>query len=70
MKQDFGRLPDGRQASLYWIEDEYTQAAFTNLGAAIVRWLVPDAVGRKDDSALMLAITPQAAALSPASRVR
>ena len=49
MKQNFGRLPDGRQADLYWIGDEYTQAAFTNLGAAIVRWLVPDAAGRKDD---------------------
>ena len=43
MKQNFGRLPDGRQADLYWIGDEYTQAAFTNLGAAIVRWLVPRA---------------------------
>lgn len=31
MKQNFGRLPDGRQADLYWIGDEYTQAAFTNL---------------------------------------
>ena len=41
MKQNFGRLPDGRRADLYWIGDEYTQAAFTNLGAAIVRWLVP-----------------------------
>ena len=49
MKQNFGRLPDGRRADLYWIGDEYTQAAFTNLGAAIVRWLVPDAAGRKDD---------------------
>ena len=39
MKQNFGRLPDGRQADLYWIGDEYTQAAFTNLGAAIVRWM-------------------------------
>ena len=27
MKQNFGRLPDGRQADLYWIGDEYTQAA-------------------------------------------
>ncbi len=52
MKQNFGRLPDGRQADLYWIGDEYTQAAFTNLGAAIVRWLVPDAAGRKDDIVL------------------
>ena len=52
MKQNFGRLPDGRQADLYWIEDEYTQAAFTNLGAAIVRWLVPDAAGRKDNIVL------------------
>ena len=52
MKQNFGRLPDGRQADLYWIGDEYTQAAFTNLGAAIVRWLVPDAADRKDDIVL------------------
>ena len=48
MKQNFGRLPDGRQADLYWIGDEYTQAAFTNLGAAIVRWLVPDTIPRRN----------------------
>lgn len=52
MKQHFGSLSDGRQVDLYWIEDEYTHAAITNLGAAIVRWLVPDATGKKEDIVL------------------
>lgn len=36
MKQPFGTLPDGQQAFLYWIGDSHIQAAFTDLGAAIV----------------------------------
>ncbi len=41
MTHCFGTLPDGRKATLYFLKNPYMQVAITDLGAALVRWLVP-----------------------------
>lgn len=48
-KEDFDTLIDGKQVSLYWIENESMKAAFTNYGGRIVGLWVPDKNGEMTD---------------------
>lgn len=51
--QNFGKTPDGKEIKLYTIRNRKgMQAAVTNVGAALVKLLVPDAGGRLDDLVL------------------
>jgi aldose 1-epimerase len=49
----FGKYPDGRDIMLYTISNENgMQAAVTNLGAVLVKLLVPDQNGKTEDVVL------------------
>lgn len=49
----FGRLPDGREATLYRLTNARgARVEITNYGAIVVRLLVPDRAGRLDDVVL------------------
>ena len=52
MKEYFGTLPTGEQASLYTISCSGLTAAVTDYGATLVRLLVPDAAGNTADVVL------------------
>ena len=52
MKEFFGNLPDGRAASLYTISCGKFTACITDLGATLVRLMVPDRDGNCDDIVL------------------
>ena len=52
MKESFGTLPSGQQATLYTISCGRLTAAVTDLGATLVRLLVPDAAGNVADVVL------------------
>ena len=52
MKETFGTLPSGEQASLYTISCGGITAALTDYGATLVRLLVPDANGNLADVVL------------------
>lgn len=52
MKEFFGRLPDGREASLYTISCGHITAVVSDLGATLVRLYVPDAQGNQADVVL------------------
>lgn len=52
MKERFGTLPSGQEASLYTISCGRITAVVTDLGATLVRLLVPDADGRTADVVL------------------
>lgn len=52
-KSTFGTYPDGREISLYTLKNENGMSvAVTNLGAILVRVIVPDAKGEKADVVL------------------
>src|SRR6478736_9630242 len=49
----FGKLPDGREVTLYTLTNAHgTRADITDYGAIVVRLLVPDRSGRLDDVVL------------------
>jgi aldose 1-epimerase len=49
----FGKLPDGREATLYTLVNAHgTRADITDYGAIVVRLLVPDRTGQLDDVVL------------------
>ncbi len=51
--QNFGKTPDGREIRLYTIRNRKgMQAAVTNVGAILVKLLVPDAGGKLEDVVL------------------
>ena len=52
MKEFFGNLPTGEEAGLYTISGGGLTAAVTDYGAALVRLLVPDSMGRTEDVVL------------------
>lgn len=52
MKENFGLLPDGKNAQLYTISCGGVTAAVTDYGASLVRLLVPDAAGKVEDVVL------------------
>lgn len=52
MKEKFGLLPSGEQAYLYTISCGQLTACITDVGAAIVRLLVPDSRGNCEDVVL------------------
>ena len=52
MKESFGVLPSGEQASLYTISCGWLTAAVTDYGATLVRVLVPDKAGNVADVVL------------------
>ena len=52
MKQNFGTLSDGREASLYTISCGALEAAVTDYGAALVKLFVPDPAGSRADIVL------------------
>ena len=52
MKEFFGVLPSGQEASLYTISGGGLTAAITDYGAALVRLMVPDRDGRMADVVL------------------
>lgn len=52
MKTDFGRLSDGRIASLYTITRGHLTAQICDLGATLVRLWVPDRTGERADVVL------------------
>lgn len=52
MKKPFGKLPDGREASLYTITCGKLEAQITDLGATLVRLFVPDRAGERADVVL------------------
>ena len=48
-KSSFGTYPDGREVTLYTLTNEKgMEVSVTDLGAIIVRIIVPDAEGKKD----------------------
>lgn len=52
-KSTFGKYPDGREVTLYTMTNANGMtASVTDLGAIIVRLLVPDAEGKKADVVL------------------
>ena len=51
-KKTFGLLPDGSQATLYTIQNEFLTASITDLGATLVSLLVPDPKGEIADVVL------------------
>lgn len=53
VKSDFGKYPDGRDVCLYTISNQNgVQVSVANVGAAIVRIIVPDKSGQTADVAL------------------
>ena len=44
-RTDFGRMDDGRIASLYTVSNEHAQLVVTDLGATVVSLKVPDRDG-------------------------
>ena len=52
MKKTFGKLPDGREASLYIITCGALEAHITDFGATLVRLFVPDQAGERADVVL------------------
>jgi len=52
MKEFFGKLPDGQEASLYTISCGQIKAVVSDLGATLVRLYVPDAKGNVADVTL------------------
>lgn len=52
MKEPFGTLPTGENATLYFISSGGLTAAITDYGAALVRLLVPDSRGTQADVVL------------------
>lgn len=51
--QSFGKTPDGREIKLYTLRNgKGMQASVTNVGAILVKLLVPDAQGRLEDVVL------------------
>ena len=51
-KSLFGKSPEGKEISLYTLSNSKgMKAAVTDLGATLVRVLVPDAAGKADDLA-------------------
>ncbi len=52
MREFFGKLPTGEEASLYTISCGALTASVTDYGAALVRLMVPDALGRLEDVVL------------------
>lgn len=51
--RNFGKTPDGREIMLYTMTNQNgMQAAVTNIGAALVKLLVPDAQGNLEDVVL------------------
>ena len=52
MKEFFGKLPDGQEASLYTISAGQIKAVVSDLGATLVRLYVPDAKGNVADVTL------------------
>ncbi len=52
MKEDFGILQNGEKATLYWIENNGIRAQITDLGATLVRLLVPSKQGIQTDVVL------------------
>ena len=54
-KSSFGKYPDGRDVTLYTMEnDSGLTVAVTDLGAAVVRVIVPDKKGNSADVVLAL----------------
>ena len=52
-KSLFGKSPEGKEISLYTLSNSKgMKAAVTDLGAILVRVLVPDATGKADDLVL------------------
>jgi aldose 1-epimerase len=52
-KSLFGKSPEGKEISLYTLSNSKgMKAAVTDLGATLVRVLVPDAAGKADDLVL------------------
>ncbi len=52
MQKSFGRLPDGREVSLYTIHDGAITAKISDLGATLVSLIVPDKRGHLADVVL------------------
>lgn len=52
MKEFFGSLPNGENASFYWISDGSVRAQITDLGATLVRLYVPSKQGVATDVVL------------------
>ena len=52
MKEFFGKLPDGQEASLYTISCGQIKAVVSDLGATLIRLYVPDAKGNVADVTL------------------
>lgn len=52
MKEHFGTLPNGKVATLYWISNGSLRAQITDLGATLVRLLVPSKQGSHTDVVL------------------
>ena len=53
MKKDhFGNMPDGREISLYTLENDKITACVSDLGALLVRLYVPDKNGSRADVVL------------------
>ena len=52
MKQKFGMLPDGREASLYTLTSGNLTAVFSDYGATLVKLFVPDREGKLADVVL------------------
>ena len=48
-KEHFGRMADGREISLYTIDNGTVSASFTDLGAVWVNMMVPDRNGDRAD---------------------
>ena len=51
-KEHFGNMPDGREISLYTLENDRIRASVSDLGAVLVRLFVPGRDGRKEDIVL------------------
>ena len=48
----FGNMPDGKEISLYTLENDKITLSVSDLGALLVRLCVPDRNGKKDDIVL------------------
>ena len=51
-REHFGNMPDGREISLFILENEKIRADVTDLGAVLVRLFTPDRVGKMADIVL------------------
>ena len=51
-KDHFGTMPDGKEISLYTLENDRVTLSVSDLGALLVRLYVPDRNGRKEDIVL------------------